>query len=161
MTRTQAPVWKTLNAEWFKKVESAKDTYISDSYGLRLELILRVFEEFQSFAIADKVKIEAAEMALNKESPFFGSIDAPEKKEKKADPSVKNSMGDAIIFLSYLEFLKGKQYHSAFFISANSTDFCDAGTNTLHSNLKELISNENIDLNFDMVASMPSLFFNL
>ncbi|KAA8786742.1 hypothetical protein EC604_23220 [Paenibacillus amylolyticus] len=138
--------------QWFKKVKSAKDTYISDSYGVRLELILRVFEEFQSFPIetTDKVKIRAAELALNKESPFFGSIDAPEKKEKKADSSVKNSMGDAIIFLSYLEFIKGKRYQSAFFISANSTDFCGAGTNTLHSNLKELIINENINLNFDI-----------
>jgi hypothetical protein len=142
--------------QWIDKIKKAKDNYIKDSYGMRLEKIARVFEDFKSFKIAtsNQVRIHAAELALEKTPPFFGSLAAP----KGDDPTVKNSMGDAIIFLGYLEFLKGKTYKSAYFISANSTDFCEPGSNSLHHKLNELIAEANVDLKFD---SLLAKYINL
>ncbi|MFB3945541.1 PIN domain-containing protein [Aeromonas veronii bv. sobria] len=47
----------------------------------------------------------------------------------------KEEFRDAVIWLSIVNYLKENEYEKAFFISNNSSDFCDPKTGTIHQDL--------------------------
>ncbi|WP_440961614.1 PIN domain-containing protein [Paenibacillus nitricinens] len=79
------------------------------------------------------------DLLINKE-PFF-------KKDKK------KSMGDAIIFFSILEYMKGSYNDELYFISSNTEDF---GKEKLDTNLQELV-----DGKFKYYRSLPAAIESL
>jgi len=74
-------------------------------------------------SISDNCKLKAAEFALEKLAPFKS----------------KNSMGDALIAFSTIEFLEGESNYDAYFISHNTSDFSQDKQNktVLHTDLKD------------------------
>lgn len=95
--------------------------------------------------VSDKNKIDAANLALAKKAPFIGDK--------------KNSMADALILLSSMEYIEVNKkesispfsligddeeffvYPDSYFVSSNSGDFCDPkDKNLIHSDLAPFLS---------------------
>jgi|GEM_PF-2678337 len=74
--------------------------------------------------IIDEIKILASEYALNNQKPFTKN---------------KNSMGDALIFLTATEYARGFE-QPFYFITDNKDDFSSQNQNELHDDLKQRIS---------------------
>ena len=72
---------------------------------------------------SETTKALAADLALEKKAPFKS----------------KNSMADALIFLSFIEFVRENNIPSACFISNNTSDFADKTNNQIHPDLEQLI----------------------
>ena len=73
--------------------------------------------------IEENVKLQAVEFALEKKAPF---------KEK-------NSMADALILLSAIDYIRKKKLTNCIFVSTNTKDFgSNSETKGIHEDLKEL-----------------------
>ena len=101
----------------------------------KVEIIQSVLEEIKEIenlfnhpstiklAIEEKVKLQAVEFALEKKAPF---------KEK-------NSMADALILLSAIDYIRKKKLPNCIFVSTNTKDFSsNSETHGIHEDLKEL-----------------------
>ncbi len=79
-------------------------------------------------SLSDSVKVQAAEQALENKAPF----------KKK-----KNSMADALILFSFLEFLEENEVKDGgFFVSRNTADF--GGGGGVHRDLAPLLEQQNV-----------------
>ncbi|GAB4022719.1 hypothetical protein GCM10028808_71060 [Spirosoma migulaei] len=130
------------NVKHFKKYLEETDAVILDSlhqkFAQRIEQIISnneqhiieveylLFNHTEEIEIEDKIKIIAADFAVQKKAPFKGNK--------------SNSMADAYILLSAVEYLKKRinnwkwdendedffQYPSSFFVTANKGDFSNS-----------------------------------
>ena len=96
-----------------------------------IQIIENIFENerTEKVEISNEVKIEAGNLALKK-SPPFGN---------------KNSYADALILLSFMEFIKKEGISGAMFVSYNTEDFCkkENGKKNLHPELETLFKETN------------------
>ena len=105
---------------------------------------IREVEEFihnslVKIPVTDQVKIQAADRALRKEAPFVG--------EKK------NSMADALLLLSALEYVSVNKttISSSFFVSSNKGDFSSKeSSEVIHPDLKPLLDKTNTEFFFTL-----------
>src|SRR5690606_16558300 len=79
--------------------------------------------------ISDNVKIEAGNLAIKKAPPF----------------GIKNSYADALILLSFMEFVKTEGINGAKFVTYNTEDFCkkENGKKNLHPEIEPLFKDTN------------------
>lgn len=78
-----------------------------------------------SVSITDEVKIRATQLALEKKAPFLN----------------KNSMGDALIFLSAANYIKLCNISDSIFVTENKDDFYSKSTkDEIHEDLKPILT---------------------
>lgn len=77
---------------------------------------------------SDNVKLSAISLALDKKAPFHQ----------------KNSMADALILLSFLEYLDENELGEGYFISSNTKDFASSDKQTIHPDLADLVAARNV-----------------
>jgi nucleoid DNA-binding protein len=101
----------------------AKKKQIEESVKSNIETVESIFKHSNTIIIedTDKIKLKASELAISKKAPFIK----------------KNSFADAIIVLSFIEYVKDKSIEGAKFISYNTDDFCkkENGKTELHPDL--------------------------
>ena len=74
--------------------------------------------------VTSKIKVNTVQLALDKKAPI----------------NLRNSIADALIVLSFLDYVETNSISNAMFVSHNTTDFCQniKGKKTLHPDLKPL-----------------------
>lgn len=105
----------------------------------------------QEIPITETIKARASDMAVAKKAPFIG------------DKS--NSMADALIFLSAIEYLKIQEvdgkYPNSFFISANKGDFCQSDKDErLHEDLRPLAADVNMSFSIRLPKILKEIGIN-
>jgi len=90
---------------------------------VQIKRIENIFENSILIPITDEYKIKATELAEQKAAPFFDD---------------KNSIGDAYIYISMIDFITKKELLNCIFISCNYKDFSkDKGSkDIIHPNLE-------------------------
>lgn len=125
--------------ETIEKVDSEIDKMVQFRI-LRKVTALNELIDKHSIIIPTKpdYKLIAADWALDKFAPFFGSKDKQSNAAK--DDKRKNSMADAIIFQSAVDHFTTNTYTKGYFLTENYTDFSKAGDKKqIHENLLPLI----------------------
>ncbi|UII32154.1 PIN domain-containing protein [Fulvivirga ulvae] len=117
-----------------------------------------LLEQTIKIPISDKCKIEATDLALLKKAPFIGDK--------------KNSMADAVILLSSIEFINenhkhplpeevnGKDYFfpESFFVSSNKGDFSSPEQKeVIHPDLEPFLNKTNTEFYFTLRQLVDSL----
>lgn len=116
-------------------------------------------EKTVKIPISDKVKIEATDLALQKKAPFIGDK--------------KNSMADALIFLSSIEYLSENPikipdfigdkediliFPESYFVSSNQGDFSSkADRENIHEDLKPYLEKTNTEFSFTLSKLINTL----
>lgn len=107
----------------FAKRFKQKKIEIEEAISRNITMIESLFNHGSTelIKISDAVMLKAGEFALANKAPF-----------KK-----KNSFADALIILSFIEFVKSNSIEGALFISYNTEDFCEKkdGEKNLHPDL--------------------------
>ncbi|MBE7635183.1 DUF4935 domain-containing protein [Tenacibaculum finnmarkense genomovar ulcerans] len=127
----EEPFWAFLSekkeeGENFKglisKFESKKEQ-IEKSIKSNIETVETIFKHSNTIVVeeTDIIKLKASDLAISKKAPFIK----------------KNSFADAIIVLSFIEYVKENNIEGAKFISYNTDDFCkkENGKTELHPDL--------------------------
>jgi PIN domain len=116
--------------DYFKDVYDklrSKREEIEEAIHENIKLIDELFAHVSTIVIQTKqeVMVKAGETALKKEPPFLK----------------KNSFADAVIFFSFIDYVKANAMEGAFFITYNTDDFCEKkeGKKTLHKNMAAYI----------------------
>ncbi|MEK4346490.1 PIN domain-containing protein [Paenibacillus sp. FSL P4-0184] len=118
--------------EILKKLSEKKDYFLTTTEK-RIERIEKLFKHNSSFVLPhiDDVKIKVADLALDNKMPFQAN---------------KNSVGDAINFLTCVEFLQGQKV-PLYFVTNNKNDFgSEKDRSVLHPDLEELC--EDVSLHY-------------
>lgn len=133
----EEPFWEFLNtekketekfSELIEKFKSKK-IQIEESVKSNINTVDSIFIHENTILIShtDEVKLIASELALAKKAPFIK----------------KNSFADAIILISFIEYVKNNNIEGAKFISYNTNDFCkkENGKIELHPDLAPFFNN--------------------
>lgn len=136
--------------ETIEKVDSEIDNMVEYRI-LRKVTALNDLIDNHSIVIPTKAdyKLIAADWALDKFAPFFGSKDKQTNAAK--DEKRKNSMADAIIFQSAVDHFANNTYTKGYFLTENYSDFSKAGDKKqIHENLLPLMhKNLNYEINVE------------
>ncbi|WMX13219.1 PIN domain-containing protein [Aureispira sp. CCB-E] len=110
----------------FVKKFNSKKKEIEDAITDNIKLIDDLFKHRNTkiIEIKEEIMLDAGKYALEKKAPFIH----------------KNSFADAIILLSFIDYVETHSIKGAFFISYNTADFCEKkdGKVALHPHLKPL-----------------------
>jgi predicted house-cleaning noncanonical NTP pyrophosphatase (MazG superfamily) len=126
---------------------TGKQTYFENVGKERVERIEKLFsyKTTKIIPIIDEVKVKAVELALLNKKPFA----------KK-----KNSIGDALIFLSVIEYMRGMKI-PLYFITDNKEDFGAQNQTELHDDLKKLVEQIKLDRNGEIRQLDLNYFINI
>ncbi|PEI34072.1 hypothetical protein CN556_00360 [Bacillus wiedmannii] len=117
-------------AETYKE---ATVTYISKEI---MHLFEEVMKKGRKIKTKDEYLITAAKLALEKKAPFHKN---------------KNSIGDAILFISLLDYLGKFKEPILYFLTDNTTDFSKENkVNELHPDLRKLAEENGITINYSL-----------
>ncbi len=110
---------------------------------LRLERIGEIEELLNTgkkFSITNEIKLKVIDLSKVNKAPFHKD---------------KNNNNDAQLFLSGIEYIKGREDHQLIFLSENYTDFTEgkAKRDKLHPDLVELVGDQDV-LFFNNIGSL-------
>lgn len=109
--------------------------YVSHSI---IEIIEEIMGMGMEIKTTDEIKVRAADLALQNHAPFHRK---------------KNSIGDSLLFLSLVNFLKsnGSSAPTLYFVTDNKEDFSDPNHPTkLHPQLQNVAEENNIHLKYHL-----------
>lgn len=101
-----------------------------------ISLVQEVMELGMKIPTSDKIKLEATDWALEKHAPFHKD---------------KNSIGDAILFLSLMDFLERDSESKGilYFVTDNKTDFSEERQpNMIHNQLSTYAAHKGIQIKY-------------
>jgi hypothetical protein len=126
---------------------AGKQTYFEQAGIEKVERIEKLFsyKTTKIVPIIDEVKVKSVELALFNKKPFA----------KK-----KNSMGDALIFLSAIEYMRGMKV-PLYFITDNKEDFGAQNQTELHNDLKECVDQIKLERNGEIRQLNFKYFINI
>lgn len=104
------------------RVEDKKEEYGEEKANKNISRVEELIRMGTVCPTTSDNKIKATEMALAKKAPIHK----------------KNSVGDALIILSTIDYLKNQGISNAFFVSGNTKEFGAENPTILHSDLTEL-----------------------
>lgn len=114
------------NEDYFKSLIekfSRKKTEIKEAINKNIQTVEKIFahENCLIIKVTDEIKLKASELALQRKAPFKS----------------KNSFADALIVLSFIDYVIKYEIEGAKFISYNTEDFCEKeeGNYILHHDL--------------------------
>ena len=97
--------------------------------------------------ISDSVKVQAADLALAKKAPFHKN---------------KNSMADALIIISTIQFASSTEPNTCIFVSNNTDDFSsDESKNEIHIDLKEMFAEYKVSYSINIGLALNQIENNI
>lgn len=93
----------------------------------------------------DDILLKAGKMALKKSAPVHK----------------QNGYADAVIVLTFLDYVKKHNLPNAAFVTYNSKDFCEGGSKELHSDLKPLFAESNATFHTLLAQPLNAIDKNL
>jgi hypothetical protein len=126
--RTISQYLSQAESDEFKRILEEFQERKDEIVGLALKQIQAIEALFNhpstiTFSISNGIKLQAVDLALAKKAPF----------------GTRNSMADALILLSAIDYIVQKHLTNCIFISNNTDDFAlSSDKNTIHEDLQEL-----------------------
>ena len=114
---------------------------MGDIISYSIDRIHEIFSSAGTLNITEKIKLKAAERAIDKKAPFHLS---------------KNSMGDSLIIETFREYKIQNQNDRVFFITYNKNDFSlmHGDKNKPHEDLEEIFNSERSQYFIDVLAAL-------
>ncbi|MCM3667017.1 PIN domain-containing protein [Mesobacillus subterraneus] len=127
---------KALLSALIKSVSDKKDQYGEERANKNIGVVERLIESATICPTTDQNKVDAAEMALAKKAPFQN----------------KNQIGDALIVLSGVQYLKDNNIvGEAYFITGNFHDYGEKGNQKhVHPDLKHLFDSVRLEYSINV-----------
>ncbi|REK71485.1 PIN domain-containing protein [Paenibacillus paeoniae] len=124
------------------KYFNTMDTVIADATQ-RIERIDKILTSSKSniVNINNEILSQSAELALQNKKPFQKN---------------KNSIGDAVNFISCLTFARNNN-QTVYFVTNNKHDFSDTDQRLLHSDLSGLLNNEELIYSINLVETLNKI----
>lgn len=118
---------------------------LSEANHATISRVEKLIEASIQIEVTDRVKIAAANRAINKQAPFHIN---------------KNSMADAVIIEQFSEFMLENQSesHSFFFVTHNHNDFSDKDHRLAHEDFNEIFQESNV-FYFNNTQSVINLIY--
>jgi len=134
-------------AETFKKTLESFQPKITELASKEIEEIDSLFRHSSTIKlpITQGAKIQASELALDKKAPFHK----------------KNSMADALILLTAMDYISRKKLKNCIFISENQEDFSSSNKTEPHEDLQNLFKKNEVQYFINIGQAINQIEENL